>query len=95
MENNGIKVKKQPERRCVGCGEHFPKRELVRVVRSPEGEISIDLVGKKSGRGVYICKRLDCLKKAIKARRLENSLDCSIPEEVYKRLTEEITVENQ
>ena len=91
----GTGVKKQPIRRCTGCGEHFPKRELVRVVRSPEGEISIDLVGKKSGRGVYICKRLDCLKKAIKARRLENSLDCSIPEEVYKRLTEEITVENQ
>ncbi len=94
MESIGMKVKKQPERRCVGCGEHFPKRELIRVVRSPEGEISLDLVGKKSGRGVYVCKRLECLKKAIKARRLETSLDCSIPEEVYKRLTEELTVEN-
>ena len=92
MATNNMKVKKQPERRCAGCGEHFPKKELIRVVRTPEGNIELDSVGKKSGRGVYVCKRLDCFKKARKARRFESALECTIPEEVYERLTEEITV---
>ncbi len=92
MNNSNIKVKKQPERRCTGCGEHFPKKELIRVVRGPEGNIELDLVGKKSGRGVYVCRNLDCFKKARKARRFESALECSIPEEVYERLTEELTV---
>ena len=94
MADNNIKVKKQPERRCVGCSEHFPKKELVRVVRTPDGNIELDTVGKKSGRGVYVCRKLDCFKKARKARRFENALECSIPEEVYERLTEELTVGN-
>jgi predicted RNA-binding protein YlxR (DUF448 family) len=94
MADINIKVKKQPERRCAGCGEHFPKKELIRVVRTPEGNIELDLVGKKSGRGVYVCKRLDCFKKARKARRFESALECIIPEEVYERLTEELTVGN-
>ena len=83
-------VKKIPERRCVGCGEHFPKSELVRVLRTPEGEVTLDLTGKKSGRGAYICKKSVCLKKARKSRRIESSLECSIPEEVYDRMEEEI-----
>ena len=94
MTTNNIKVKKQPERRCAGCGEHFPKKELVRVVRLPDGNIELDLVGKKSGRGVYVCRRPECFKKARKARRFETALECNIPEEVYERLTEEITVGN-
>ena len=56
--------KKQPVRKCTGCGEHFPKKELVRILRTPEGEIVIDEGGKKSGRGAYICKKAECLKKA-------------------------------
>ena len=84
-------VKKIPQRRCVGCGEHFPKGELVRVLRTPEGEVTLDLTGKKSGRGAYICKKSACLQKARKSRRIESSLECSIPEEVYDRMEEEIS----
>lgn len=83
--------KKVPVRRCVGCGEHFPKGELVRVLRTPEGEVVLDLVGKKSGRGAYICKKAACLKKARKSRRIESSLECTIPETVYDRMEEEIS----
>ena len=93
MQDNK-KEKAQPIRRCTGCGEHFPKRELVRVVRSPEGEISLDPVGKAQGRGAYICKKAECLKKARKQRRLEVSLECSIPPEVYLRLEEELNCGN-
>ena len=88
----GTGVKKQPIRRCTGCGEHFPKSTLIRVVRTPEGEIVLDEIGKKSGRGAYICKSASCLKKARKAKRLETSLDCVIPDEVYNRMEEELTV---
>ncbi len=87
-----VTVKKQPIRRCTGCGEHFPKKELIRVVRTPEGEIVLDEVGKKSGRGAYICKSTECLKKARRAKRLESSLECTIPDAVYERLEEEIAV---
>ncbi|GAA6513595.1 YlxR family protein [Merdimmobilis hominis] len=75
---------------CTGCGEQKPKKELVRVVKSPEGEISLDLTGKKSGRGAYVCRNVDCLKKARKARRLERAFSCQIPEEVYDRMEEEM-----
>ena len=84
-------TKKIPVRRCVGCGEHFPKGELVRVLRTPEGEVTLDLTGKKSGRGAYICKKSACLKKARKSRRIETSLECSIPDAVYDRIEEEIS----
>ena len=90
-ENSKPSQKKIPVRRCVGCGEHFPKCELVRVLRTPEGEIVLDLTGKKSGRGAYICKNANCLKKARKSRRIESSLECSIPETVYDRMEEEIS----
>ena len=82
--------KRVPLRMCTGCGEHLPKKELVRVVKYHTGEISIDLTGKKSGRGAYVCHKADCLRKARKARRLERVFDCDIPDEVYARLEEEI-----
>ena len=88
-------VKKQPTRRCTGCGEHFPKKELIRILRTPDGEIVIDELGKRSGRGAYICKRPECLRKAKKQRRLEASLECSIPDEVYNKLEEELSVDNR
>jgi len=67
------------------------KRELVRIVRDPEGNISVDLTGKKSGRGAYICKDKKCLMKAQKAKRLERAFECQVPEEIYLRLEREIT----
>ena len=82
------KQKKTPTRRCTGCGEHFPKNALIRIVRTPEGEIVADLTGKLSGRGAYICKSAECLKKSRKGARLEHSLECSIPDSVYERLEE-------
>ena len=85
-------VRKLPVRRCTGCGEHFPKKELIRVLRTPDGDILLDDSGKKSGRGAYICKNASCLKKARKARRLESSLECSIPDSVYDRLEEELAI---
>ena len=88
---NGAAPRKVPVRRCTGCGEHYPKNELIRVLRTPEGEIVLDQTGKKSGRGAYICKAADCLKRARRARRIEASLECSIPDNVYDRLEEELS----
>ncbi len=85
-----MKTRKIPMRMCTGCGESKPKAELVRVVRSPQGEISIDVQGKKPGRGAYICKSVDCLKKARKSRRIERSLETSISEDVYGALESEL-----
>lgn len=84
------KVKKIPMRQCMGCNEHKPKMELLRVVRSPEGETSLDFTGKKSGRGAYICREVGCLKKARKSCRLERVLECSISEEVYDAMEREL-----
>ena len=77
-------VKKIPERKCMGCNEKRPKKELIRVVRTPEGEVSLDLVGKKSGRGAYICKSVSCFEKALKSKRLERTLEVEIPDSVYE-----------
>lgn len=85
------KVKKVPERQCLGCNEHKPKSELMRVVRTPEGETVLDFTGKKSGRGAYVCKSLSCLKKARKSRRLEKNLNCEISDEVYDAMESEIS----
>ena len=85
------KPKKQPVRRCIGCGEHFDKRLLLRVVRAPDGTVSLDFTGKKSGRGAYLCKDPACFKKAQKARRIEQNLACSIPPELYDALLKELT----
>ena len=82
--------KKIPQRQCVGCGEKKEKRELLRVVRSPEGEISLDFTGKKSGRGVYICHSEKCFSKARKSGRIAAHLECEIPEEIYASLEREI-----
>lgn len=82
--------KKIPMRQCLGCGEPKEKRELIRVVRSPEGELSIDLTGKKSGRGAYICRDVECFRKAKKARRLEKSFEMAIPEDIYIKLEAEL-----
>ncbi len=83
-----MKQKKIPQRKCNGCGAQKPKKELVRVVRSPEGEVSLDLTGKKPGRGAYVCPNTDCLKKAQKAKRFERVLECAIPEAVYAEMEE-------
>ncbi len=83
-------VKKIPMRQCLGCREMKPKRELLRVVRSPEGEVSLDTRGKKPGRGAYVCPNADCLKKAIKTRALSRALETEIPEEVMQRLAAEL-----
>ena len=81
-----MKVKKIPLRMCTGCMEMKPKKELIRVVKSQEGEVSVDLTGKKAGRGAYICKSIECLEKAFKAKRLSRNLDVAINEEIYNRL---------
>ena len=78
--------KKIPMRQCLGCREMKPKKELIRVVRSPDGEISLDFKGKASGRGAYVCPDPRCLKKAIKARALERAFSAQIPQEIYERL---------
>lgn len=88
-----MKQKKIPMRTCLGCGELKPKRELVRVVKSPDGEISLDRTGKKSGRGAYICDNRECLKKAQKARRLEKAFECIIDPELYELMEEEMSDE--
>lgn len=86
------KQKKIPLRRCTGCGESFPKRELIRVVRAPDGTVSLDFTGKASGRGAYVCKKAACFKKARKQGRFKSALDCNIPDELLAALEEEITL---
>ena len=78
--------KKIPMRQCVGCREMKAKKELVRVVRSPEGEMSLAFRGKAPGRGAYVCPQAECLRRAIKSRALERGLDCQIPQEIYDQL---------
>lgn len=90
-----MKPKKIPMRKCNGCGAVKPKKELVRVVRSPEGEVSLDLGGKKPGRGAYICHSTDCLQKAKKAKRFERAFECSIPETVYTEMESELLNDRQ
>jgi predicted RNA-binding protein YlxR (DUF448 family) len=77
-------------RQCLGCREHKPKKELIRVVRSPEGEIGLDFKGKANGRGAYLCQDAACLKKAVKAKALSRALDCEIPQAVYDALGEQM-----
>lgn len=84
------KKRKIPERQCLGCNEHKPKAELLRVVRTPEGEVHLDFRGKMNGRGAYICHDPECLKKARKSRRIDRNLGCEIPEEVYDRMEKEL-----
>ena len=85
-----MKTKKIPLRMCTGCGEMFDKRTLVRVVKSPDGEVSLDLTGKKAGRGAYVCKNTECLKKARKKRAFERAFSMQIGDEVYSSMEEEM-----
>ena len=82
--------KKIPQRQCMGCRERKAKRELIRVVRTPEGEVNLDFGGKMNGRGAYICPQSECLKKAVRSKALDRSLEVTIPEDVYERLRKEM-----
>ena len=82
--------KKIPQRQCMGCRERKAKRDLIRVVRTPEGEVSLDFGGKMNGRGAYLCPDPACLKKAIRSKALDRSLEVAIPQEVYDRLEKEL-----
>ena len=84
--------KKIPMRQCLGCREMKPKKELIRVVRSPEGLISLDFKGKAPGRGAYLCRSGECLKKAVKSKALERAFSAQIPQDVYDRLQREMEV---
>ncbi len=83
--------RKIPQRTCLGCQAKKDKRELVRIVRAPDGEISVDPSGKKPGRGAYICPNPECLQKVVKSRRLERSLESAISEEIYEKLKEQLS----
>ena len=85
-----MQQKKIPQRQCMGCRERKEKRELIRVVRGPAGGVSLDFRGKAPGRGAYICPDMACLKKAIRSKALERSLEVAIPEEIYARLEQEM-----
>ena len=90
-----MKQKKIPMRRCTGCGEQKPKKELVRVVKTPDGEILLDLTGKASGRGAYICNNAECLKKARKSKRIDRTFEMTIPDEIYEQMEEEISKDDK
>ena len=92
-ENGAAGKKRIPERQCLGCGEHRPKPELIRVVRSPEGTISLDLKGKQAGRGAYICRSAVCLRKARKTKRIDGALGVTIPDEVWDQMEKDISAE--
>ena len=94
MEGAAVLEKKIPMRQCLGCREMKPKRELIRVVRSAAGEISLDFRGKAPGRGAYICPNPQCLKKAIKTRALERAFSAQIPDEIYTRLEQEMEADD-
>lgn len=85
-----MKVKKIPMRMCIGCGEMQEKRSLVRVIRTPQDEILLDSTGKKSGRGAYLCKSMECFNKAQKGRKLEKAFSCKVEAAVYEELKNEL-----
>ena len=86
-------VRKIPMRKCTGCNQMFPKKELVRVIVTPEGSIELDLTGKKNGRGAYICNSSKCLEKAVKTHGIEKSLGVAVPEDIYESLRKELADE--
>ena len=86
-----MKVKKIPQRMCLGCQEMKPKKELIRVVKNSEDVIKVDLTGKAPGRGAYICKQTECLEKAIKSKRFEKAFETKISEDIFMRLREELS----
>lgn len=85
-----MKMKKIPLRKCLGCSESKPKRELIRIVKNKDGDIFVDLTGKANGRGAYICNNPNCLEKAIKTNRISKALETDIPSQVYNELLKEI-----
>jgi len=85
--------KKIPLRRCNGCGEMKPKKELIRVILTPQGEIELDVTGKKNGRGAYVCPSSECFAKARKTKAIERSLGVSVPEEIYERIGKDLSDE--
>ena len=85
-----MKPKKIPMRMCVGCREMKEKRELIRVVRTPEGQVELDATGKRSGRGAYVCRQADCLKRSIKQKQLEHQLEITLTPEIIEALTAEM-----
>lgn len=85
-----MKVKKIPQRMCTGCMQMKPKKELIRIVKNKDNEVSIDMTGKKPGRGAYICKDIECLEKAVKQKRLEKNLERKIDDDLYAKLKDEI-----
>ena len=85
------KVRKIPMRQCLGCNAHKPKKEMIRVVRLPDGGVVLDLKGKVSGRGAYICPDKNCFKKARKSKRIEHTLECEIREDIYDAMEEMIS----
>lgn len=85
-----MNTRKVPLRKCTGCGEMKSKKEMIRVIKTPEEDIVIDATGKKNGRGAYICNSLECLRKAMKSKGLERSLKTAIPTEVYEELEREL-----
>lgn len=87
--------KRVPLRKCLGCMSSFPKKDLVRVLKTPEGEVILDLSGKKSGRGAYICKNSACLKKALKSKRIQNNLGIEVPDEIISQLEKELLANEQ
>ncbi|MGI6336254.1 MAG: RNase P modulator RnpM [Eubacteriales bacterium] len=89
------KPRKIPQRQCLGCREHKAKRELLRIVRSPEGEITLDGRGKKPGRGAYVCPDAECLKKVRRSHALERALNCAIPDAVYEQLEAQLPAETK
>ena len=89
------KTRKIPQRQCVGCREMKDKKALLRIVKTPEGEILLDSTGKKSGRGAYVCPDPECLKKARKTKRLARVLECEIPEAVYAEMEETLQNDGQ
>ena len=88
-------AKKIPVRQCIGCGEKKNKKEMMRILKTPEDEIVLDMTGKKNGRGAYLCKQRECLVKAEKNKGLERSFKMSIPTEVYDSLEREFDKENE
>ena len=87
--------KKIPQRQCMGCRERKPKREMIRVVRGTDGNVGLDFGGKAPGRGAYICPNAECLKKALRSKALDRSLEVTIPEEVYARLQKEMEASHE
>ena len=85
-----LKQRKVPMRMCVGCREMKPKKELLRVVRSPEGQVSIDVTGRKPGRGAYVCRSAECMKRALKQKQLERAFECPLGEETHELLMKEL-----